>query len=118
MEKLIATLFLAREIAHREHLKTRSYAQHMALGSFYEDIVGKADALAEAWQGRFGLLKDIPFMVGNISGSIVDILQGHVDWIAKERYNICPSKESAIQNIIDEVVGVYLSTLYKLKFLS
>ncbi len=43
---LIATLLLARDITHREHLKTRSYAQHMALGDFYTGIVDLADSLA------------------------------------------------------------------------
>ena len=39
MEKLIAVLFLTREVAHRLHLKTKTYAHHMALGSLYEDVV-------------------------------------------------------------------------------
>lgn len=37
--RLIAILFLSREVAHRAHLNTKSYAQHMALGSFYDDII-------------------------------------------------------------------------------
>ena len=51
MGELIAILFLAREIAHREHLKTRSFAAHMALNEFYNDIVERADAIAESYQG-------------------------------------------------------------------
>ena len=34
------------------------------------------------------------------------------------RYNVCDKDDSALQNIIDEIVGLYLSTLYKLKFLA
>jgi hypothetical protein len=117
MENLIATLFLARELAHREHLRTRSYAQHMALGEFYDEIVEHADAIAEAWQGRFGLMTDIPMLVNTVQGDIVAVLQSHVDWIAANRYSACPREEMAIQNLIDEAVGTYLSALYKLRFL-
>jgi hypothetical protein len=32
--------------------------------------------------------------------------------------DVCEKTDTPIQNIIDEVVGLYLSTLYKLKFLA
>ena len=47
----IALLFLARDLAHRAHLRTRSYAEHMALGAFYEGIIPLADEFAE-WVRR------------------------------------------------------------------
>jgi hypothetical protein len=34
------------------------------------------------------------------------------------RYEVVSKTDTAIQNIIDEIVGLYLSTLYKLKFLA
>ena len=117
MENLIATLFLARELAHREHLRTRSYAQHMALGAFYEGIVERADAIAEAYQGRFGLLGEIPMLVNTVSGTIADVLQSHVDWISTNRYQAADPAETAIQNLIDEAVSLYQATIYKLRFL-
>ncbi len=54
--RLIALLFFARDVTHREHLKTTSYAQHVALNEFYEAIVGNADSIAEAYQGRNGIM--------------------------------------------------------------
>lgn len=54
--RLIAIMFLSRDVAHREHLRTQSYAQHMALGSFYEGIIDRADAIAEAYQGRHEII--------------------------------------------------------------
>jgi hypothetical protein len=116
MENLIATLFLAREIAHREHLRTRSLSVHMALGSFYEGIVGHADAIAEAFQGRFdGVLGEIPMLVNTVNGTIVEVLQSHVEWIAANRYQAVDQAETAIHNRIDEAVALYLDTLYKLR---
>ena len=80
MDELIALLFLAREIAHREHLKTRSFAAHMALGDFYADIVEKADAIAEAYQGCEGKLLNIPYLKNTSKGSIEKILRDHTVW--------------------------------------
>lgn len=34
------------------------------------------------------------------------------------RYEVCDKSDTPMQNIIDEIVGLYLSTLYKLKFLA
>lgn len=116
MGEFIALLFMARDITHREHLKTRSYAQHMALGAFYPAIIEFADSLAEAYQGCEGKLITIPYVKNTATGSVDSILKSHLEWIEKNRKKL--SDESSIQNIIDEIVGLYQSTLYKLKFLS
>jgi DNA-binding ferritin-like protein len=117
MGELIALLFLARELAHREHLRTRSFAAHSALNEFYLEIVEKADAIAEAYQGEHGLLT-IPMLDNNAKGDIVKILQEHVSWIKEHRYKAASKDDTPIQNLIDEAVETYLSTLYKLRFLS
>jgi hypothetical protein len=46
IEQLMAILFLSRDLAHREHLRTKSYAQHKALQKFYEGIVEQAEFFA------------------------------------------------------------------------
>lgn len=56
METLIAQLFQARDIAHRLHLNTRSFAAHMALGELYGALVELADDLAESYQGKYGVM--------------------------------------------------------------
>jgi hypothetical protein len=38
--------------------------------------------------------------------------------VEEARYEVCQKTDTPIQNIIDEIVGLYLSTLYKLKFLA
>lgn len=116
MGEFIALLFMARDITHREHLKTKSYAQHKALGKFYPKIIEFADKIAEAYQGCEGKLITIPYVKNTATGDVESILRSHLDWIAKNRKKL--SDESSIQNIVDEIVGLYQSTLYKLKFLS
>jgi DNA-binding ferritin-like protein len=103
---------------HLAHLKTRSFATHMALGEFYNDIVEKADSIAEAYQGCEGKLLNIPYLKNTSKGSIEKILRGHTDWIAANRYKIISKDETSIQNLIDEAVETYQRVLYKLKFLS
>lgn len=115
---LIGTLFLGRDVAHKVHLSTRSFAKHMALQGFYEGIIPLADSFAEAYQGKHGLIGNIPLLSSKKGGNIVEFLQGQLEEIEKGRYEAVEAECTAIQNIIDEIVGLYLSTLYKLKFLA
>ena len=112
--ELIGTLFLSREIAHRAHLKTTSFAEHKTLEDFYNNVVEVADSITEAYQGRNGII-DIPFMPNDYNGSIVDTLQSILDCVEGMRYTAVPQDDTAIQNLIDESVALFLSTLYKLK---
>jgi hypothetical protein len=114
----VGHLFLARDVAHSVHLNTRSYAKHKALGSFYDKVVDLADSFAEAYQGRHGLIGAITLQSAKRNTNIVDFLQESLAEIEANRYKFCDEDDSAIQNIIDEVVALYLSTLYKLKFLA
>lgn len=116
--EFVALLFLGRDMAHRAHLKTRSYAEHMALGGFYEAVIPLADAFAESYQGRFNELLDVPLMDNEFEGEIADVLEQQMSWIEDHREQICPRDETAIHNTIDEVVALYQSTLYKLRFLA
>ena len=114
----IGMLFLARDVAHSVHLNTRSYAKHVALNTFYDEIVDFADKFAEAYQGKYGLIGPISLMNARKTANILDFLQDQVEEIEKCRYEVCDKTETALQNIIDEIVGLYLSTIYKLKFLA
>jgi len=117
-EKFIGNLFLARDVAHSVHLNTRSYAKHVALQGFYEGIIPLADSLAEAYQGRHGLIGPISLQSAKKTNNITEFLQDQLDELEATRYDVVDKKDTAIHNIIDEIVNLYLSTLYKLKFLS
>lgn len=115
---LAATLFLARDLAHREHLKVTgpgSFAAHSALGGFYEGIVDLADSLAEAYQGCYDVILDIPLATQDGELSIIDTLAGQLDWIHEARYDAIPRDCTALHNIVDEIEVLYMSTLYKLR---
>ena len=114
----VGTLFLARDVAHSVHLNTRSFSKHLALNSFYDEIVELADKFAEAYQGRRGLIGPISLMSAKKTNNIVEFLTDSMAEIEKCRYEVCDKTDTPIQNIIDEIVGLYLSTLYKLRFLA
>ena len=114
----VGTLFLARDVAHSVHLNTRSFAKHSALNSFYDDVVDLADKFAEAYQGRHGLIGPISLMSAKKTTNIIEFLEDSLADIEKMRFEVCEKTDTPIQNIIDEIVGLYLSTLYKLKFLA
>ncbi|UCH46494.1 MAG: hypothetical protein JSU95_10200 [Betaproteobacteria bacterium] len=118
MADFIGALFLARDVTHSVHLNTRSYAKHQALGGFYEGIVGLADGLAESYQGRHGLIGPITLQSAKKTGNVVEFLEDSLAEIEKARYDVCDDDDTAIQNQIDEIVSLYLTTLYKLKFLA
>ena len=116
--EFVGIMFLARDVTHSVHLNTRSYAKHKALGGFYEDVIELADDLAEAYQGRHGLIGPISLMSAKKTGNIIEFLQDSLADVEKMRYEVCDKADTALQNIIDEIVGLYLSTLYKLRFLA
>jgi len=122
MEELIATLFMSREFAHRRHLLVTgpgSFAAHTALGSFYDDIVDNADSIAEAYQGRHGLMDEIPYYTPTLGKKTIAAtateLEKHMDKVLELRYEVCPKTETAIQNLIDNAIETYLSVIYKLR---
>ena len=114
----VGTLFLARDVAHSVHLNTRSYAKHVALNSFYEEIVELADGFAEAYQGRHGLIGPISLMSAKKTANIIEFLQDQLAEIEKCRYEVADKTDTPLQNLIDGIIELYLSTLYKLRFLA
>ena len=114
----VGTLFLARDVAHSVHLNTRSFSKHSALNSFYDEVVELADKFAETYQGRHGLIGPISLMSAKKTTNIIEFLEDSLADIEKMRFEVCEKTDTPLQNIIDEIVGLYLSTLYKLKFLA
>ena len=116
--EFVGMLFLARDVVHSVHLNTRSYAKHKALQKFYENIIDLADSFAEAYQGRHGLIGAITLQSSKKTANVTEFLEDQLEEIEKCRYEVCDKTDTALQNLIDGIVELYLSTLYRLKFLS
>ena len=117
-ETFLGELFLARDMAHSVHLNTRSYAKHKALNEFYDGIIELADAFAEAYQGRYGLIGPVARQNTRKTTNMVNFLTEQLERLEANRYKVCPKDDSPLQNLMDEIFTLYLSTLYKLRFLA
>jgi hypothetical protein len=111
-------LFLARDVTHSVHLNTRSYSKHVALNIFYDRIIGAADDFAEAYQGRHGMIGPISLMSAKKTTNVIEFLQDQLDEIEKCRYEVVDKSDSSLQQLIDNIIEIYLRTLYKLRFLA
>jgi hypothetical protein len=114
----VGLLFLARDVTHSVHLNTRSYSKHKALQKFYDNIIDLADNFAEAYQGRHGLIGPISLMSAKKTSNVVEFLESQLAEIEAMRYDVCDKTDAPLQNLIDGIIELYLSTLYKLRFLA
>ena len=114
----VGILFLARDVTHSVHLNTRSYSKHEALQKFYENIIDLADSFAEAYQGRKGLIGPISLMSAKKTSNVVEFLESQLAEIESVRYDVCDKADTSLQQLIDNIIELYLSTLYKLRFLA
>lgn len=113
--QLVARLFAARTAAHMAHFKTRSYAAHVALQAFYEDIVEAADSFCEAYQGLFAVIDEYPEVPIPAADPLI-FLVDLADWLKANRTKACAG-ESALENIVDEAIATTAQALYRLRFL-
>jgi hypothetical protein len=116
--EFVGMLFLARDVTHSVHLNTRSYAKHKALQKFYENIIDRADTFAEVYQGKHGLIGPIGLQSAKKTTNVLEFLEAQVKEIEKSRYEVCDKEDATLQNLIDEILALYFSTLYKLRFLA
>ena len=114
----VGILFLARDVTHSVHLNTRSYSKHKALQKFYENIIDLADSFAEAYQGRHGLIGPISLMSAKKTTNVIEFLEAQLAEIESMRYDVVDKSDSSMQQLIDNIIELYLSTLYKLRFLA
>jgi len=112
--QMIQCLFHSATSTHILHLQTRSYAEHVALGEYYAEIVDLADAIAEAYQGKYGIIEGYTADYQLPTNPIETLIMVN-DCIAEHRAEL--PQDTEIQNLIDEAVALVDATLYKLRFL-
>ena len=109
MEELIDKLLEIADTAHRQHLATRSYAKHMALGDFYSSLRDNPDPLAEA---LIGMGNDVQ----EPEADICAYLKAQYQEVIAMR-SICDG-DTAAETLFDNVTSTFLSVIYKLDRLS
>jgi hypothetical protein len=113
----VSALLHSSTAAHFLHLSTKSYAEHKALGHYYEDILDLADKWAEAYQGHHGLIPLTNYLDDfKVQKDAKAYIRGMLEF-AKSMRDELPG-DPDLQNIHDEIVGLIAATLYKLENLS
>ena len=110
---LILTLLHSATNTHILHWQSKSYAEHKALGKFYEKLPDKIDDLVEAIQGRYDITIEFPATYHTPSDSGKRELQELSEYFEEQR-KVLP-QDSEIQNIADEIQALIDSTLYLLR---
>jgi hypothetical protein len=115
-QQFVGILFMARDYAHKAHLNTDSYSEHKALEGFYNTIDDLADSFVEAWQGRnLDFIGD--FSIPDMPKSQpITSMKSILTKIEAAR-SCVPENDTALNNIVDEIVALCLSTIYRLAFL-
>jgi hypothetical protein len=88
----------------------------MALGTFYEEIPGLIDDLAEAVMGVTGEKIKFPSMYVQPAETPLEELETLKEYFDENRTELPDNSE--IQNLADAIGDLIDSTIYKLKFLS
>jgi hypothetical protein len=116
-EELLCEMLEASAQAKVFHWQTSSFAEHEALGEFYEGFNDLMDKFIEAYQGCYGRI-----MVGcdmevkpYTMDAPVAFLQSFKGYISSEA-RMCVLGNSALSNILDEINGLVEQTLYRLTF--
>ena len=111
-QDFLSKILQSRDKTHIQHLNSLSYAEHMALDQYYNDIIPLVDSLIESYQGKYGLVT-LTIPPSNLEKPItyLDSLGKYIETNRKQ------FTDSFLQNQIDTILELIYSTLYKLKFL-
>ena len=113
IQELIGRVFAARDIAHRAHWRTTSFAVHEALNAFYNALPELIDSIVETHQGLLGLVDPEIVLAEDPKDPLV-WMKSEADWIEANRELICMGS-NAVANLVDALTGRYLTTIYKLE---
>ena len=112
--EFVAVLLHSATATHLMHLSTKSYAEHVGLGAYYEAIVDLVDKWAEAYQGKYSVIPLTAYPGGfAVQKDCVNYAETLLKFVKGARKQL--PDDSDLQNIIDEIVSEISSLLYKCK---
>jgi hypothetical protein len=111
---LISKVFTTRDILHFAHWDTQNFSKHLALQELYEELIDDLDDIVEAYQGKFGLLKNLKTYAASIPECICTHIKEESKWIEDNKVEIA-GKCPVISAIIDDLIADYLKAIYKLE---
>lgn len=117
IEELFGTLQQAVVGSWRKHLRTAKYGKHIALNDFYEELPDLVDALIEGYMGATGKkIKGFDNIIQSKNMNTLTYLQ-ELKKICKQGYDLLNDNEE-LEGLLDDIVNLINSTLYKVKELT
>ena len=119
MEQLASIFFHSRTQTHQFHTGVNgpgSLAIHLALETYYTELLPLLDGLIEAYQGKYGLITYKQVKVIDTDSSkenIIAYFDKLIKFLENERQQD-KLKVSWIQNELDNIAKLLYSTKYKL----
>lgn len=110
--RFIGRLFELRDAAHVEHLKTKSFAAHSALNTFYDELLDLADGFVESYQGKYGIVNIE--IKSTKPENFLSFLEEFAKYVESSREVF---KDEFLKNQVDEIASLAFSTIYKLTYL-
>lgn len=112
--EFLLTLLHAATNTHLLHWQTKSYAEHTALGAFYEELPDLVDSLAEKIMGKYDLNLTFPKSYYTAAATGKQELEELKEFVMEERKEL--PQDSEIQNEIDNIANLINQTLFLLRF--
>ena len=109
--KFVAQSLAVRTATHILHFISTSYAQHMALGDFYEGLVDLVDRYAEIHMAEAASVS-FPSAVPP-RGTPAAVLTDYLELVREEMADEATNKTK--ETILTEIEELTLRTLYKIK---
>ena len=117
--EFIGVLLHSATLTHLQHFQVTgvgSYAAHVALNTYYDEIVDLVDSLTESIQGAYEqIIEPYPNAYAGISNNPLEYMRSLRDYVRASRENL--PQDTEIQNEIDGIATLINHTVYKLKFL-
>ena len=108
-------LFETRDVIHDCHLNTRSFAEHSALNTFYEEWTDLIDLFLETYYGKYGRIIGEMSIKSSTETNVVDYLLQVSTFLNGDISSIfSPGIDSDLDNIVADMKGLINHTLYKL----
>lgn len=108
----MSTLFEVLDASKKAHLQAvnKSYASHMALGTFYDNFQELLDTFIETYYGKFGISD---FTINSVeSRSILEFIKNRVVYF-ESSYSLF--KDGYLTNQLDAIIQECYHLIYKLE---
>ena len=121
VSKFLSKLLESREMAQVYHWTVKgdmgSHAAHLALQTYYEEVIEFIDDIVEIYQGQYGLIEgyDVIDTTDSKSKDRLDYFKETVEFVKSGRTCI-KAEDTHIHNIIDELIALQYKTIYKLTY--